>query len=201
MPPNTPVVRRPPTAREVTIQQYGKPADKAAAVNSVVPTGRHPLPPKAGAGAGAVTPATEPQLPAVASDRSGLDEYLDQADPSGMPGPPVKFSKAGDFTRIDTDEVLTEQMWIARYDHALVGLRRFHGPGVPPTQHMGLAFDPDFRMPDRESLGDLDQEKWEHLDGKPVDPWQVTSFLPLEHPETHELLCRSGYALHFAAFQ
>jgi hypothetical protein len=80
-------------------------------------------------------------------------------------------------------------MWAAHFDQMMTGYRRFHGQGQPPTVVMRLAFDPDFKMPDRATLGDTDESEWEVVDGKPQDPWQLTNYLPLEHAETHELLC------------
>jgi hypothetical protein len=47
------------------------------------------------------TPASKPSGPATvkADDRSELDKYLDQADPTELAGPPVKFTKSGEYTR------------------------------------------------------------------------------------------------------
>jgi hypothetical protein len=46
---------------------------------------------------------------------------------------------------------------------------------------------PGQRHPDRDEMGDLDQELWEAgLDGKPKDPWQDTRYLYLVDPNTGE---------------
>jgi len=45
------------------------------------------------------------------------------------------------------------------------------------------------RPPEREDLGDLDQDKWpEGLDGSPADPWVLQYLLPLEHMPSGELV-------------
>jgi hypothetical protein len=172
-------------------QGFGRPANKPAATRSVVPT-RQTAPVPATRKAPPPAPANKPSVPATiaADDRSELDKYLDMADPTGLAGTPIKFTKSGEYTRTDTDEILDGQtMWVAHFDQMMAGYRRFHGQGQPPTVIMRLAFDPDFEMPDRETLGDNDEAEWEVVDGKPQDPWQLTNYLPLEHAETHELLC------------
>lgn len=172
-------------------QGFGRPANKAVATRNIVPT-RQTAPVPSPQKTSPPTPASKPSGPATvtADDRSELDKYLDMADPTGLAGTPIKFTKSGEFTRVDTDEILDGQtMWVAHFDQMMAGYRRFHGPGQPPTVIMRLAFDPDFEMPDRETLGDTAENEWEVVDGKPQDPWQLTNYLPLEHAETHELLC------------
>jgi hypothetical protein len=172
-------------------QGFGRPASKAAATRNLVPT-KQAAPVPSTQKAPPPAPANKPPAPATiaADDRSELDKYLDQADSTELAGPPVKFTKSGEYTRTDTDEILDDQtMWVAHFDQMMAGYRRFHGQGQPPTVVMRLAFDPDFEMPDRATLGDTAENEWEVVDGKPQDPWQLTNYLPLEHAETHELLC------------
>lgn len=46
-----------------------------------------------------------------------------------------------------------------------------------PTQHIiGLVAEA-YNPPKREDLGDLDENEWEQLSGKPVDPWQFTNYV------------------------
>jgi hypothetical protein len=57
---------------------------------------------------------------------------------------------------------------------------------APPDRIMGPLYD-GFIMPERETLGDLDQSLWEDgLDGKPADPWQHHIYLVLQKPTTQE---------------
>src|SRR5262249_33825896 len=52
---------------------------------------------------------------------------------------------------------------------------------------MGNLFD-GFVPPNRESLGDTDENEWEMgLSGKPADPWQFQLLLPLQSVESGEL--------------
>jgi hypothetical protein len=52
---------------------------------------------------------------------------------------------------------------------------------------MGLLYG-GFNMPQRESLGDLDQSTWEEgLDGRPADPWQHQMYLVLQQADTKEM--------------
>jgi hypothetical protein len=172
-------------------QGFGRPASKVAATRNIVPT-KQAAPVPSTQKAPPPAPADKPSVLATitADDRSELDKYLDKADPTGLAGPPMKFTKNGEFMRVDTDEILDDQtMWVAHFDQMMAGYRRFHGQGQPPTVVMRLAFDPDFEMPDRATLGDTAENEWEVVDGKPQDPWQLTNYLPLEHAETHELLC------------
>jgi hypothetical protein len=171
-------------------QGFGRPADKAAATRGIVPTRQTaPVPPPQGTSPPA--PTNKPPVPAAAAtdSRSELDRYLDQADPTGLAGPEVKFSKDGVFTRRDTEEKLDGQsLWVAHFDQTMAGYRKLQ-QGQPPAAVVHPLLDPNFKMPNRTTLGDNDELEWEVRDGKPVDPWQPVNYLPIEHAETHELLC------------
>jgi hypothetical protein len=104
--------------------------------------------------------------------RTPLDTYLDEVAPSSFSGRLTKFNKDGKFVVSDTGEAIDENVdFIASCDETLVGWIRFNGEGAPPDRIQGLLYD-GFQMPARESLGDLDQTKWEKgLSGQPQDPW------------------------------
>jgi hypothetical protein len=123
--------------------------------------------------------------PATADYR---ERYLNEIAPSGTVGRMIKFSKDGEFiTHDDGASVSSDATFLALCDQTLIGLMKFNGAGEPPTRHMGLFYD-GFVMPSRESLGDLDQTKWEiGLNGQPADPWQHHMYLVLQDTETSEL--------------
>jgi hypothetical protein len=101
----------------------------------------------------------------------------------------IKFDgKEGAFIRQDTEETIEgSRQFLALCHDVLVGRMRFNGPGMPPDRAMGLFYS-DWVEPARESLGDLDQSKWEKgLDGLPSDPWTQQMYLPLADLETKEL--------------
>jgi hypothetical protein len=74
------------------------------------------------------------------------------------------------------------------YPQIQAGYIKFNGKGNPPDRKMGPVFS-GFTPPDRESLGDTDQDLWEKsLEGKPQDPWQFQLMVPMQVVETGELL-------------
>jgi hypothetical protein len=115
-------------------------------------------------------------------------KYLDEIAPSGIAGRMVKFSKDGDFvTPDDGAAVSSDATFIALCQQTLFGLMKFGGAGDPPDRRMGLLYG-GFVMPPRETLGDLDQSKWEKgLSGAPTDPWQHHLYLVLQDTATSEL--------------
>src|SRR5262249_24319353 len=72
-------------------------------------------------------------------------------------------------------------------DQTLVGWIKFNGSNEAPTRHQGVLYE-GFRMPDRNTLGDLDETQWdEGLDGKPSDPWKHQVCLVLQQRDTDEI--------------
>jgi hypothetical protein len=101
----------------------------------------------------------------------------------------IKFDgKEGAFVRQDTEEAIDgSRQFLALCHDVLVGRVKFNGPGEAPDRAMGLFYS-DWVEPPRESLGDLDQTKWEMgLDNRPADPWQPFMYLPLADAETKEM--------------
>jgi hypothetical protein len=102
----------------------------------------------------------------------------------------VKFDpKEGTFIRQDTEEAIDgSRQFFALCGDVLVGWLKFNGPGEAPTRAMGLLYSSDWIMPPRESLGDMDESKWENgLDNKPSDPWTHQNYLPLADAVTREM--------------
>ena len=107
----------------------------------------------------------------------------------GMNGTFFKFAKDGKFRKASDDEEIPEgTQFTVIYDQIQVGWLKFSGKGIPPVRKQGPLFA-GFKAPKREDLGDLDQAEWEvdALSGKPKDPWQFQSLLPLQQVETQEL--------------
>jgi hypothetical protein len=167
--------RKPPTPAEVLRDQTRRlENDKLRAANASAAN----LPAK-----------TETKLPAV-DNRSAREQYLAEIAPASLAGPRVGFSgKDGKYTRHDTDAEISETaIFIALVDQVHVGFVRFNGEGEAPTQVMGPLYD-GFVPPPRESLGEMDQAKWEvGLNGQPQDPWVHQMWLVLQDAETSELL-------------
>jgi hypothetical protein len=134
-----------------------------------------------------------PNLPAPAASTAVApivtrSQYLDEIAPAAIVGRMIKFNKEGKFaTHDDGTEIADTVDFVALADQTLVGWIKFNGTGEPPERHMGLLYDA-FAMPTRESLGDLDQAKWEMgLSGQPQDPWQHHVYLVLQRGDTAEL--------------
>ena len=48
-----------------------------------------------------------------------------------------------------------------------------------PVRHIiGLVAE-GYRPPQRDELGDLDEANWGELNGRPIDPWQYTAYIPM----------------------
>ena len=124
----------------------------------------------------------------VPDNRTAIQHYLDVIAPASIVGRMAKFSKDGDWVITDDDTVIGDDVdFIALVDQTLIGYIKFNGEGAPPDRIMGLLYD-GFVMPERKTLGDLDQAKWEiGLDGKPADPWQHHVYLVLQRGDTGEL--------------
>ena len=97
----------------------------------------------------------------------------------------LKFVK-GEFYSGD-DEVPLGTEYIAHVDQLVCGRVKF-ADGKVVDQRIGLIAE-GFKPPPRKELGDLDESKWEKDGaGMPRDPWTLQYFLPIEGPETGELL-------------
>jgi len=130
----------------------------------------------------------KPVTPARQDERPYRERYLDEVAPASIGGRMVKFSREGDFVTADDGQPIVEGAeFFALCDETLVGWVKFNGVGEPPDREMGLLYD-NYRMPARDTLGDLDKTKWEEgLDGNPQDPWQHHMYLPLQSTSTSEL--------------
>jgi hypothetical protein len=97
----------------------------------------------------------------------------------------LRFKKGHYY--IGDDEVAVGREFIAHATQLARGWVKF-GDGTVEEQRIGKVID-GFELPDRDTLGDLDKNKWEtDLTGKPLDPWVSQVYLPLEDRETGELV-------------
>ena len=129
-----------------------------------------------------------PTVPALPDTRTPQEKYLDEIAPVTFAGKLVKFSKDGEFVISEGGEkVAPDRTLVALCDETLVGWIKFGEEGEPPIRVQGLHYD-GFIMPERESLGDLDQGEWpEGLNKQPADPWQHQICPVLQDRETGEL--------------
>ena len=179
MDPKTTAKRKPPTPEEITAEQERQAAKDTAARKTGAPS----LPARviAVAGTTVVTPAPD--------TRTEAEKYVDEIAPASIVGRMIKFSKDGQFVTADDDEPVDQAVeFIALCGEMLVGWIQFYNDGeTPPDRVQGLLYD-GFKMPARETLGDLDKTKWlEGLSGAPEDPWKHQMCLVLQQTETREL--------------
>ena len=131
----------------------------------------------------AQAPAAEaaPAVPAVQSNDAKLVaeyrdnyalRYLSEIAPASISGRLVKFKDASYQTTDDGRELPEDAEYVFLADETFICWVKFDGPGALPEKIGGLLFD-GFELPDRASLGDTDESKWEMgLSGHPADPWQ-----------------------------
>jgi len=97
----------------------------------------------------------------------------------------LKFTKGKYFT--GDDEVAAGREMIAHVTQWARGWVKFVD-SKPVEQRIGKVIE-GFTMPAREDLGDNDEKKWEKdASGERRDPWARQFYLPMEDPETGEVL-------------
>lgn len=90
----------------------------------------------------------------------------------------LKFSKGDYLYGQDNDEIALGTRMVANMDQLLRGWIKW-ADNKPTEQIMGLVVE-GFRVPKRDTLGDLDESQWEVDDnGQARDPWQETYYLLL----------------------
>jgi hypothetical protein len=79
---------------------------------------------------------------------------------------------------VTDEEVPLGTKYVAFIDELACGFIKFNEDEAPEV-HLGkLKYGKD-KLPTRLDLGDVDQDDWEIVDGKPKDPWQPIMQLPL----------------------
>jgi hypothetical protein len=136
-------------------------------------------------------PATsKAALPTATSPDDSRQRLLNDIAPSGIVGRLIRFDgKAGRFLFVDSDETVdATEDFVVLADESLVAWVKFQEDG-PPLREGGLLYAPNFALPKREALGDLESRNWKiGFDGKPEDPWKMEVALVLKRPATQELL-------------
>jgi hypothetical protein len=97
----------------------------------------------------------------------------------------LKFSKGKYY--VGDDEMPLNREMVAHIDKLARGWTKFND-GKVVDQRIGKVAD-GFEMPHRDELGDTDQSGWQReANGPPRDPWTMQYYLPLEDPETGEIV-------------
>jgi hypothetical protein len=116
--------------------------------------------------------------PGTAVAPVGPDPFAAYGAAATRHGKLLKFTR-GDFLAGQNNELVPlGTKMIANMEEATVGWQRWEN-NRPTTQHMGRIAD-HYKPPARRDLGDLDEGLWERDDeGKPRNPWQYTSQVPM----------------------
>jgi hypothetical protein len=103
----------------------------------------------------------------------------------GNIGKILKFQKGKYY--VGDDEIAINSEMIAHITQLARGWVKFRG-GELVDRRIGKVVE-GFIVPKREDLDDNDESNWEKNDrGERRDPWVAQSYLPLENPETGELV-------------
>ena len=111
-----------------------------------------------------------------------VDPFAEFGDEFGgmahIHGDLLRFTKHGKYKAGQEQEEVEEGTRVLAY---MPGLMRGYvkWQNQQPVKHLiGLVAE-GFKPPSREELGDMDKENWAELNGRPVDPWQYTAYLPM----------------------
>jgi hypothetical protein len=119
--------------------------------------------------------------------------YADKATARGpITGNLLRYTKHGEYKSGANQEEVAEGTRMLAY---LPGLKEGYvkWENQQPVQHIiGLVAE-GFRPPERHELGDMDSDLWGKLNGRPIDPWQKTSYLILldEEGQLHTFVTSS----------
>jgi hypothetical protein len=92
--------------------------------------------------------------------------------------PMCKFTKQGEFSISDIDNIPDGTRCIAHADQISLGWQRWED-GKPVERRIGLVAD-KFMPPKRDELGDTDERQWElQDDGTRRNPWQFQMMVPI----------------------
>jgi hypothetical protein len=105
-------------------------------------------------------------------------EYANEVSSRPFAGDLLRFTKHGEYKAGQEQEVIDEGVKMLVY---MPGMKRGWvkwAEQQPVTHIMGLVNE-GFRPPPREELGDDNEDEWETLNDRPIDPWQMTNYLPM----------------------
>jgi hypothetical protein len=109
-------------------------------------------------------------------ERDPYADYADEVNSRPFVGDMIRFTKHGEYKAGQDQVVVEEGTRMVCYMPSMKRGWVKWGEGMPQAHIMGLVAE-GFRPPPREELGDLDENEWEELDGRPIDPWQKTNHL------------------------
>jgi hypothetical protein len=105
-----------------------------------------------------------------------LQDYLDTYSVDSIPGTKFRFNgKDAKYVLLDGTAMplLPDDKFIFMSDQIYGEWIRFYRDGVTLPMRIGGLLSDGFRLPPRESLGELDESKWEiGLSGRPEDPFK-----------------------------
>lgn len=108
--------------------------------------------------------------------KSRFSKYAADRSRRMFPGELLKFTKGVWEQGLNRTPVPSAKTFVAIMNTLMEGHIKW-AEGRPADAAMGLVAD-GFQPQDRNDLGDLDPEDWEiGEDGKPQDPWQLTTLL------------------------
>ena len=98
------------------------------------------------------------------------------ASRANITGQLLRFTKHGEYKAgQDQDEVAEGTRLLAHMPGLKRGWVKWN-EGQPVRHIIGLIAE-GYTPPKREELGDMDESEWAELNGRPIDPWQMTNYL------------------------
>jgi hypothetical protein len=102
--------------------------------------------------------------------------YGDEVAARPFQGDLLRYTKHGEYKAGQDQVKVPEGTKMLAYLPSLKrGYVKWHD-SMPVATVMGLVSE-GYQPPPREELGDLDEDEWELLNDRPIDPWQVTNHL------------------------
>jgi hypothetical protein len=118
--------------------------------------------------------------------KNAFEAYSESVNSNRIVGALLKFNKGDWLVGQDNDELKLGTTLVAAVEEVMVGYLKWEDSKVVDMR-MGKVKD-GFVMPARRDLGDVDQGSWDTDDqGKPRDPWQMTSYLILKAADGQDL--------------
>lgn len=129
-----------------------------------------------------VTTEAAQLVPRPAQTKNAFEAYADGVAPETIVGELLKFSKGDLVAGKDNRPVPFGICYVANMDAMLGGWVKWKGG--KPVAHALVRIADGLLPPERETLGDLDEDAWEvDSDGRPRNPWQKINYLVLADPE------------------
>lgn len=120
--------------------------------------------------------------------RNYYQEFADEVKQSGIEGSLLRFTKTGDWIAGQEEEELELGTELIMGLNTLKRGWQKWSDNKPVDARMGLMSE-GYRPPNRDELGDLDEEQWEYdeTSKQSRDPWQKTIIVLLKDPATGDI--------------